>query len=153
MFPGIDAPAGIPDAVDQPGKSRLVVAQPDHELHLAPGRKAHGVVRQVAQDPADGPGVAVDRLRQVRPGPDHQAQALLPGPGQHVVGSLPEQFGGVEGGPGQLHLAGIHPGDVQDFVDQPRQGVARVGDGRHALPLFQGQGGLGQHLAHAHDAV
>jgi hypothetical protein len=125
----------------------------DAQRHLAEGGELHGVGQQVVEDLADASGVAQIAARDARLDRPVEVQALGLGRGAVQLGHAADQGGQVERREGQLELAGLDLGDVEDVAEHLLQQAARRGDQGGQLAAALGVGLLGQAVADGDDPV
>ena len=84
---------------------------------------------------------------------DAQLQPLLRRAVREEVGRLLDGGAQVEGDGGELQLARLHLGQVQDVVDEAQEGVGRGADLAHEGALLGGERGVGDQLRQAQHRV
>ena len=125
----------------------------DRQDDLALLGELHRVRQEVQHDLAEAPGVAEDRLGQVRAHRVGQLDALLRGRRRdHVERALDatreRERLGLE-----VDLAGLDLREVEDVVDDREEGVARRPDRVGEVALLGVELGLEEQPAHADDRV
>ena len=108
---------------------------------------------EVAEDLAQPQAVADEPVRDVGRPPAAEVEPPLVGRrGEEVEGVL-DAGAEVERAPFDLDAARLDLGEVEDVAEEGEEGVARGADGLDALALLLVEGGVGEEVGHADDAV
>ena len=99
------------------------------------------------------PGSPLSVVRHGRIDIDDQFEALLVRPQRHRVRRVADGIAGVEVDRVELELARLHPGEVQDVVDDGQQRIGGRLDDPQILALFGRELGVQHEIGHPDDAV
>ena len=131
-----------------------VAASARHAKHdLALVGKLDGIPEQIDENLAQASGVASQRVRHGRIDIHDQFEALLVSPQRHGVRRVSDGIAGVEVDRVELEFARLHPGEVQDVVDDGQQRIGGRFDDPQILPLFGRELGVQHEIGHADDAI
>ena len=149
---GGEAGAGVGDRDLEGGLAAGCVIG-DGDTNLALIGEFNGVAEEVDEDLMEAEGIAKD------PGGDVGADGGLPdesfGAGGGAVGlvNLMEEGGGGEGDPFDGHASGLDFGGIEEVVEDGELEFGGFADGIDVSALFGGEGGIGEEIEHAEDAV
>ena len=115
--------------------------------------KLDGIPEQIDENLAQASGVASHRVRDGRTDIHDQFEALLVRPQRHRVRRVSDGIAGVEVDRVELELARLHPGEVQDVVDDGQQRIGGRFDDPQILPLFGRELGIEHEIGHPDDPV
>ena len=116
-------------------------------------RELDGVPDQVDENLAESSGVASHRGRNGRIDVHDQFEALLVSPQRHRVRHVADGIAGIEVDRIEVEFARLHPGEVEDVVDDGQQRIGRGLDDPQVLALFGGEFRIQHEIGHPDDAV
>ena len=116
-------------------------------------REFNGIAQQVHDDLAQPSRIAAHHHRHIAADVDDQFDALDGGLHCHGGNRLVDHIAQIEVDFLQFQAIGLDLGQIQHAVDQGEQGLGAAADDVHVLALGVVEGGLGQDLRHADDAI
>ncbi len=106
-----------------PGTGFVFGVQVSVHLNLAPLRKLHGISRQIHENLAKSPGIALKKRGYVRVDPANYLQAFLMCPDGNHFDSLLQRMMQIEVDDFQAELPGLDFREVQNIVDEAQQSL------------------------------
>jgi hypothetical protein len=127
--------------------------QGDAQDDAALGGELHGVRHQVQQDLTEAGGVTGDVQRHVGGDDDDEFEALEVGEGREGFDDVVEGVAELERAVGDLNLAGLDAGIVEDVVERLVEGFGGGAEGGEVVALAGLEGVVEEEVGRAHDAV